>query len=382
MATVNQDSSVIELNDGFLNIYKFLNLVNANGDNKSNCLYTSSIFKILNVLYEGSDGQSRKELDETYLKTLIKASPEPMCRRSAVLIRQEYDFNSSYRQLLEKDYVLDVIPTDDGSVQEINEKIELKFPKWLDKQEKFIRNPLTDEALRVFVKDQSYFKGFWEKEFCLTETTEEDFHVGDDKTVKISMMNRTVNGLYTYYDEEKECDFISVPYARKNQSMLIVMPSKPHTKKQLVEFLIEKLSGRDIIDFHNNKGKWDDSYNKFSLPKFEFETDWKLTNILGDNSQLSSEATKYCPYLKTISDVERLNLKGMADNFSTGLESLDVSLSTKIVNNESGTFIKATGVVAAFDGSSQSKKMNVNKSFIFMILSADGTICSEGMFVG
>lgn len=374
-------ASVANINDSFLNLYKFLNKVNNDGD-KSNCLYMTSVFNAFNFIYEGTKGESRRNLEKTHLKALIEASPEPMQRRSAVFVRGGFNFNPSYARKFKDRHLLDAIPTDERSVSKVNDKMWIKFPNWPDKSEKFIDRSL-DGDLRVYVKDQSYFEGYWEDPFEKGLTEMKNFHIGKNKTIQVpTMYRKSVTGVLTYHDEEKKCYFISLSYLRKEYTMLIVMPEEPLTKSQLVEFCVDKLSGEDITAFYNGKGRIT-HYRSIFMPKFEFETNWNLDSCKLSNPELSDAVNAYCPYLKTIFDSESLNLKNMVAEFQEGFAGIKMLSKTKITNNENGTFVKASTEIMYSDCAPFGDTvLKINRSFVHMIVKKNFHLCSIGTFVG
>lgn len=140
------------------------------------------IIYALKLIYEGTARETKKRLDsETKLKEMINYLPDSMYMRTAVLLREGYVFDDNYCTKFTNNNLLSFIPTNQSSINEINKKMNKKFPNWSNKEE-FITNT------RLYVKNQSYFKAHWENQFNLEFTDLDSFYIGDNKAIEISIM--------------------------------------------------------------------------------------------------------------------------------------------------------------------------------------------------
>ena len=377
MTPKNLDT-LVNVNDSILNIYKFFNKID--NKEKSNSINPSCIYNVLNHTYKAMAGKDLK--NNSNLKVMMRMLPEHAQRRSGVFIKKGYSFTDNYSQKFVKDHVLDTIPTDEASVDEINEKINAKFSDWSKKEEKFFSEPFTSDY-QTHVRDQRYFRGHWEEPFKNMKMN--DFYIGDNQKIKVSMMTRTLTSIFTYYDEEKKCDFISLPF-KCGAKILIIVPRKPLNKKQLVDFCNEKISGRDIVEFYVRKGELKSNYyyNELSFPIFRIGSNWDLNDGSFDNlSEISLAADKYCSCLKTLFDTENVDLKNMINDFPMGKFkiSIDMNMKTKINNGE----IVKSDTKNLHDDSfnrNNSKRLEINRGFIFAIVSDAFVMSNVGLYIG
>lgn len=68
-----------------------------------------------------------------------------------------------------------------------------------------------------------YFKSKWKQEFNPQATREEEFHIGEGKTVKAPMM--TTTGMFEYA-KIPEAQVLAMPYQREELSLILMLPDK------------------------------------------------------------------------------------------------------------------------------------------------------------
>ena len=167
------------------------------------------------------------------------SSPKPTHKRSCVFIRERYSFNSNYIEKFKSESILDVIPSDNKSVRRINKKAQKIFPNWPEDLKSFCDKRGNDYEL-VYVKDESYFEGFWRTKFEVTNV--EEFRIGRYARAVLPMMKTyTIKEIFIYRDGIKGCDFIHLPYSN-GYGMLIIMPRRAKSRRKLFEFCVEKIS--------------------------------------------------------------------------------------------------------------------------------------------
>uniref|UniRef100_A0A8C3WWW3 Serpin family A member 1 n=1 Tax=Catagonus wagneri TaxID=51154 RepID=A0A8C3WWW3_9CETA len=116
-----------------------------------------------------------------------------------------------------------------------------------------------------------FFKGKWEKPFEEAQTTEEDFHVDEDTTVKVPMMNRL--GMFDLHHCDKLSSWVLLMDYVGNATAFFILPDqgKLHqledmlTKEILAKFL-EKRYPR-LINLH--------------MPRFVISGTYDLKTLLG-----------------------------------------------------------------------------------------------------
>ena len=374
---LNNTESTNFINDEYLKFYKCLLKLNIHDTyDASNCLSFNSLFRIFDLMIEGMDGDSKKEINNSpIVQRLIASTPEPTKRRSGVFIREGYAFNEEYVKRIyneKKNVILDTLPVTQRMVDAINEKISKKFP---DMQGNFFDEPV-NPACKMHIIDESFFEGLWQYPFDPERTKSAPFHL-DDKSVKeVKTMKAEPNFITVYRDKAKRCKFINLPY-KNNNKMLVILPDKAMNKKELVEFCIDELSGSDIDDFYRVNGK-EEKCDYVTMPKFNFEFAWAF-----DQHFEKSIVKEFCPYLMTIFDAEKLNLRNMVKEFDLGFDFIDLSSHTKITNFEDGTTILTKTLQFACDcAKSDGIQVKINRRFLFAILDEKNKISNIGMYIG
>jgi serpin B len=123
---------------------------------------------------------------------------------------------------------------------------------------------------RLVLTNAIYFKGDWEEQFKKDLTREEPFKLGGEKTVKVSMMNRTSK---VSYFEGDGLQVLEMPYKGKDLSMVVLLPKKvdglADFEKGLTE---EKLAGW--------LGKLRSQEVIISFPKFKMTREFSLEGVL------------------------------------------------------------------------------------------------------
>ena len=361
--------SINFVNGQILNLYKCLVQMNLNDNDEPNCLFGSSIYHLLHLIAEGMAGASKEEIvkngHESFMKRLIDESPKPSHRRSGVFIREGYFFNQSYLDKFSnnKDVILSVLPSNENLMNKVNEKALLAFPDW-GHNEPFINTPV-DGACRMYLKDESCFEGFWDEKFDSDNTKLADFHIGDNATVQIPMMINFKPSMFMYKDEAKRCDFFHVPYDLEDGGgLLIILPRKAMNKRELVEFCVNQISERDIIDFYLVNGKYK-SCHHVRLPKFEFECHWDLG--IGASG---------------VFGVSVLDLRGVSSEFEIGFDSISAQSKTKFTVDECGTFIKTETAIIINELMDRGENVDIDRSFLFATIDKDMKMSSFGLYNG
>jgi serpin B len=120
--------------------------------------------------------------------------------------------------------------------------------------------------VKLVITNAIYFNGTWTMPFDEKRTSEQDFIVNAQKTVKAPMMSRDFFYNYTNTDE---LHILELPYLGGRLSMLILLPNEIDGIKSLEE----SLSAQKI-------SKWNDELLEgrlfVQIPKFTMETDYDL----------------------------------------------------------------------------------------------------------
>jgi serpin B len=132
---------------------------------------------------------------------------------------KDYTFLDEYLSLTKKYYGVSIKPVNLSNAAGI-------INKWVeDKTEGKIQNIITQlpgDAVLVLV-NAIYFKGQWKNKFPPKDTQGGVFNVTLTSYVKVSMMRKTMNAMYT---EDEQLQILELPYVGENISMLILLPKE------------------------------------------------------------------------------------------------------------------------------------------------------------
>uniref|UniRef100_A0A8C6D5N2 Serpin domain-containing protein n=1 Tax=Moschus moschiferus TaxID=68415 RepID=A0A8C6D5N2_MOSMO len=116
-----------------------------------------------------------------------------------------------------------------------------------------------------------YFKARWKIPFDPKHTQEAEFHVSENKTVEVPMMNTGLEAPY-FRDEELGCTLVELMYT-SNDSALFILPDEGKMQDLEAKLIPETLT------------RWRDSLqpsriHELYLPKFSIKSDYELNDIL------------------------------------------------------------------------------------------------------
>jgi serpin B len=181
-----------------------------------------------------------------------------------------------YAALVEADYGADVGSIDfrqdpEKTRKEINSWIERKTRNKI--QELLMEGNVTPST-RLALTNAIYFNSAWRYPFEKSRTKEKPFRTGKDRQINVLLMNQTQEELL--YGEEPGLQWVKIPYAIPNFSLLVLLPKENETFTQL-ELLEKKLSPEALAAWmarmHRRKVKlW--------LPKFRDERRYSLAGLL------------------------------------------------------------------------------------------------------
>ncbi len=144
----------------------------------------------------------------------------------------------------------------------INEWVKNKTEEKIEK----LFDPNSLSGVRLVITNAIYFNGTWVMPFDEKRTSEQDFIVNAQKTVKVPMMSRDSH--YNYTDTD-ELQILELPYEGDRLSMLILLPNDVDGIKSIEE----SLSAQKI-------SQWNDELLQkrlfVQIPKFTMETDYNL----------------------------------------------------------------------------------------------------------
>ncbi len=288
-ATVDGMNSVSEANNMFA-FELFDELVESEDDNIFYSPY--SIFSALAMTYEGSSGETAKEMQDVFHfqeNDVLRPNFAAVYNRinegdkkyelrtgNALWVREDFPLLEEYTDNVEKYYGgkgtnLDFASDVEGSRETINSFIEEQTSGRIENLiPKGALNPMTALVLTNAV----YFKGNWQFEFNEEDTLEEDFYVSPDETVKVDMMNMRPDEEKFNYTETDNLQMIELPYEGGELSMYVLLPDEgfDSIEEELTNEYFEGL----LDDLQETE------FNTISIPRFSFETKYTMNNVLSD----------------------------------------------------------------------------------------------------
>lgn len=278
---------VVDANNQFaFDLYSELNQ-----DGSGNIFYSPySVSAALAMAYEGAKGQTADEMKSVFhfpdigiLRPNFAAIYNGINRVSdafelrtgnALWIQEDYPVLEDYREGVEKYYGgkaanLDFVNEPEGSRQIINSFIEEQTN---GKIKDLLPQGSLFELTRLVITNAIYFKGTWEWEFDQSDTREQDFKVTPTDTVKVQMMRMEPEKAMFNYAETEDLQILELPYKGEEVSMLILLPKEDLASIE-PSLTMEKLN-------EYKAQMQETSLGSISIPKFEFETKYKLNENL------------------------------------------------------------------------------------------------------
>lgn len=242
----------------------------------------SSAFAMVN---EGAKGATADEINKVFYFpadiSLVKSSyaniyneinkedkEYKLSTANALWAQKDYLFLQEYLSNVEKYYGgkatnLDFIGENAKSKKIVNNWVE---DQTNDKIKDLI--PTIDPMTRLILTNAVYFKGKWLEEFDEDDTTDEDFKVSPENTIKSRMMHLTEDFKYA---ENEDYQALELTYKGKELSMIIFLPKDVSS---------EALKNIDYTKFTELVNKLNYGKVQVSLPKFKMETMYDMNKDL------------------------------------------------------------------------------------------------------
>lgn len=247
-----------------------------------------SLAVVLNVLANGSEGETKKELESIINPSNI--SEEKLNKQYCILINMLN--NSGYEEnnkkttvintansiwtskdiLLKEEFIKDCTTYYDAGIYNVDfnsKNTPDVINKWISEKtngkiEDYLKDINPDTLMYIF--NSLYFKGKWQDEFSKNNTAVEDFYLKDGSKKKVDMMNAQ-RQMSSYEDD----DIIAGHLNYYGCSMQIIIPKGDIDKyiKGLDYYKIqEKLKNSEYVK------------TKIKMPKFEYEAEYSYKDIL------------------------------------------------------------------------------------------------------
>jgi len=286
-ATDQGVASVIEANNQFaLEFYQQIK------DGEENIFFSPySISTALAMTYEGARGQTAQEMQSVFhfpeedsirrpamAKIYNQINQEvkeyELYTANALWAQEDYSFLDEYINLIDQYYGgrvtnLDFIKETEKSRKTINDWVAQQTK---DKILDLIPAGVLNELTRLVLTNAIYFKEQWLIQFDEENTTEEDFRVSPEKTIKVPMMSLTDGEIEFNYLETEKLQILEMPYDGEELSMLVLLP-----QEDSLVTLEESLNLDNLAQWREMLSQ--QPVNVF-MPKFTFETKYFLNQDL------------------------------------------------------------------------------------------------------
>ena len=280
---------IIEANNRFA-----INLYSQYKSEEGNIFFSPfSISTAMAMVYEGAEGKTAKEIKSVFgfpkydnsrrnqysnlLSEINKKDKEyALNTANALWAEQDFQFLDEYITTVEEYYGgkttnLDFKNEWEASRLIINNWVE---DKTNDKIKDLLPEDVIDADTRLVLTNAIYFKAKWLIQFDTDKTSDENFRVNPDKSIKVPMMQRTDRKSIFNYTQNEDLQILEMPYAGEDLSMLILLPLDDDIEALENSFTIEKLT------------EWKKSLRRrkvnIYIPKFKFETKYFMKNTLSD----------------------------------------------------------------------------------------------------
>ncbi|XP_016972951.1 serine protease inhibitor 77Ba isoform X1 [Drosophila rhopaloa] len=328
-----------------------------------------SIWSLLVLLYEGSNGETYNQLGrvlrinvegeklrgayKVWSSFLNTTTPTiEVATLQAIYTDKDYPIKNNYRDTIQNYNVQPVVVDfySPDSVVEINMATNRTTRGLIP----YTVLPQDIYGARMFLLSSLYFKGQWKYPFNETLTRVESFYNENDQPItQIPMMVQEANFAYAANIEGLDGYVLELPYGKQDRlSMIVVLPKRGFKLRDVANNL-KNIGLRPILQRLEafRKKAPEDNEVEVMMPKFVTSTDFALKETLINMG------------VKDLFDETAANL----DRMSNGLFAKQVFHSTKIIVDEQGTTAGAV-TEASLVNKATPPKFQMNRPFQYMIV--------------
>ncbi|MBN2612526.1 MAG: serpin family protein [Bacteroidales bacterium] len=343
----------------------FTNVVNSFPEDENVFISPVSAALALAMTYNGAAGTTKEAMEAALKKSGMETaainqsyqdlmdglkSIDPKVTldiANSIWYRQGFYVTPGFLETNQDYYDAEVRPLDFGNPSAIETINNWVSDKTNDKINEIIK--VIPPYAIMYLINAVYFYGTWKYEFKAEDTSEEDFYVSGNQSVRVDMMKLEAGINYMYNDTFSA---IELPYGNGHYSMIVMLPGNQHTTTDIIARLTT-----------DNWATWMGSFSQreivVNLPKFKFEFEDSLNNALKNMGM----SVAFSP---SEADFTNINPEG---NLYISM----VKQKAYIDVNEKGTEAAAVTVVEVGYTSAGDGKTHfvVNKPFLFAIVEKD-----------
>ncbi len=331
-----KSSSLLEADNTFG--LKIFQKVREKSDKENIMISPLSISIALTMAYNGAEGDTKKEMQETLelngltdseingsYKTLINAlldlDDDVIFKiANSIFYADIFTVKPGFLDINRDIYDAEVRELDFSSQQSVDIINDWVSKNTNDKIRTIINqlNPLD----RMLLINAIYFKGTWSVQFDKKGTHDLNFNLKDGSDVKVPMMNKLDKVPYCSNNLFKA---VKIPYGRGNYNMVVILPG-------------EGKNSQDVID-ELNMDNWKDWMGGFemtervdiTMPRFKFSFDIGLNDILKEMNMLKAFSPSEAEFTKITDEdlfISMVLHKSFIDVNETGTEAAAVTAVT------------------------------------------------------
>ncbi|XP_028040586.1 antichymotrypsin-2 isoform X3 [Bombyx mandarina] len=290
MAAVTNLSNVLKNGNDNFTARMFTEVVK-NNPGKSVVLSAFSVLPPLAQLALASDGETHEELlkaigfpDDDAIRTEFASKSRDLRSIKGVELKMANKVYVHDGGKLDENFAVvsrDVFNSDVQNIDFSKNTVAAKsINDWVEENTnnriKDLVNPdsLSSATAAVLV-NAIYFKGAWSSKFDERLTSDRDFYVSKDKTIKVPMMYK--RGDYKYGESAAlNAQLIEIPYKGDQSSLIVVLPKDKDGITQLQEAL------KDPKTLETAQQSMYSTEVDLYLPKFKIETETNLKDVLSN----------------------------------------------------------------------------------------------------
>jgi len=278
---VEKDLLTNTINNFAFNFYKEIS-------DKENIFFSPfSIFLSLITIYEGSDGNTKKEIEKTlnlnlnkefireYFSSILKSfniEKENIKILNSIWLDTEYSFLTTYIELLEKIYYSQSFNINykinyKKAVKQINEWARINTNNKIDE---IIPSNQLSSSTTFIISNIAYFNNLWEIEFDIELTYSDFFEKNEKEKFQVNMMRYKKEMEFEYYTNN-DIKIVKLPYKNKSFSMYILLPNIDIKEAQ---------KALNMQNFNIWKNAMSKRKLKIFLPKLNIESTINATEII------------------------------------------------------------------------------------------------------
>lgn len=265
---------------------------------------------------------------------------------NALWPQKEYPFLKDFMDIGTRYYqagvqALDYAGDTEGARGTINRWVEQKTQ---NKIKELIKPDILTALTRLVLTNAVYFKGSWDTQFDPARTRSMAFRISDSQTVDVPMMYQSSS--LPYYEDDV-LQVLELPYAGKELSMLVVLPSRESGMAKVEAMLSAGSMEKWVSSLKEEKVE-------VFLPKFRMTCDYALNPVLTRMG------------MPDAFDVLKADFSGMTGNKQLYIAAV-IHKAFVDVNEEGTEAAAATAVVVATKSISINPQFRADRPFVFVI---------------